>query len=149
MKEYCNRWYVICLIDGKKEITTFTLDCIIKINNSAKPFKPNTSFDPENYFQHVIGIYRKQDDKPVTIKIKVAPLQAAYFKTQPFHHTQKTINIFKDGSVLMQYNLIINLELKQLLLSYAGSIKVIKPAGLRNETKEMVLRIFKDILLVF
>ena len=49
----------------------------------------------------------------------------------------------------MQYNLIINLELKQLLLSYAGSIKVIKPAGLRNETKEMVLRIFKDILLVF
>uniref|UniRef100_UPI002658667B helix-turn-helix transcriptional regulator n=1 Tax=Ferruginibacter sp. TaxID=1940288 RepID=UPI002658667B len=142
LKEYRNRWYVVCLIDGKREVTTFALDRIIKIKNSSKPFKPNASFDPEQYFQHVIGICRKPDDKPVVIKIKVAPLQAAYFKTQPLHHTQKTINTFKDGSVLMQYNLIINLELKQLLLSYAGSIKIIEPAGLKKEIGEM----FKEII---
>ena len=135
LKEYRNRWYVVCLIDEKKGITTFALDRIISLKNSSKPFKPNNSFNPENYFQHVIGIYRKQDDKPAIVKIKVAPLQAAYFKTQPLHHTQKAIKTFKEGSVLMQYNLIINLELKQLLLSYAGSIKVIEPAGLKKEFK--------------
>jgi hypothetical protein len=43
--------------------------------------------------------------------------------------------------VLIQYNLIINLELKQLLLSYAGSIKVIEPAGLKKELGEMVREI--------
>lgn len=138
LKEYRNRWYVVCQIDEKKGITTFALDRIISLKNSSKPFKPNTSFDPEQYFQHVIGIKRKQEDKPDTIKLKVSPLQAAYFKTQPLHHTQQTVKTFKDGSVLMQYNLIINLELKQLLLSYAGSIKVIEPAGLKKEISEMV-----------
>ena len=138
LKEYRNRWYVICLIDEKKEVTTFALDRIIKIKNSSKPFKPNSSFEPEQYFQHVIGINRKQDDKPVTITIKVAPLQAAYFKTQPLHHTQKAIKTSKDGSVLLQFNLIINLELKQLLLSYTGSINVIEPAGLRKEIREIL-----------
>jgi len=109
LKEYRNRWYVVCLIDEKKGITTFALDRIINLKNSSQPFKPNSSFEPEQYFQHVIGINRKQEDKPVTIKIKVAPLQAAYFNTQPLHHPQQTIKTFKDGSVLMQYNLIINL----------------------------------------
>ena len=135
LKEYRNRWYLLCLIDGKREVTTFALDRIIKVKNSSKPFKPSTHFDPEKYFQHVIGIYRKLDDKPVVIKIKVAPLQAAYFKTQPLHHTQKIIKAFKDGSVLMLYNLIINLELKQLLLCYSGSIKVIEPEGLKKKIK--------------
>ena len=142
LKEYRNRWYVVCLIDGKKEITTFALDRIIKIKNSSKPFKPNTHFDPEKYFQHVIGIYRKPDDKPVIIKMKVAPLQGAYFKTQPLHHTQNAIKTFKDGSVLMQYNLIINLELKQLLLSYAGSINIIEPAGLKKEMEVIFGEVF-------
>ena len=142
LKEYRNRWYVVCLIDEKKGITTFALDRIISLKNSSKPFKPNNSFDLEQYFQHVIGIYRKPDDKPVVIKIKVAPLQAAYFKTQPLHHTQKVIKIFKEGSVLMQYNLIINLELKQLLFSYAGSIKVIEPAGLKKEIREILEGVF-------
>ncbi|MBC7629197.1 YafY family protein [Ferruginibacter sp.] len=138
LKEYRNRWYVVCLIDEKKGITTFALDRINKLKNSSKPFKPNSSIDPEQYFQHVIGINRKQEDKPATIKIKVAPLQAAYFKTQPLHHTQKVIKTFKNGSVLMQYNLIVNLELRQLLLSFAGSINVIEPVGLGKEMEEMV-----------
>ncbi len=138
LKEYRNRWYVICLIDGKVGITTFALDRIISLKNSSNPFKPNSSFDPEQYFQHVIGINRKPEDKPVNIKIKVAHLQAAYFKTQPLHHTQQIIKAFKDGSALMQYNLIINLELKQLLLSYAASIKIIEPAGLKKEVGKIV-----------
>ena len=75
------------------------------------------------------------------IKIKVAKEQVPYFKAQPLHHTQqivKTAKPYKDGSVLMEYVLIINLELKQLLLSYAGSIKVIEPAGLKDEILTMV-----------
>ena len=38
----------------------------------------------------------------------------------------------------MEYNLIINLELKQLLLSFAGSIIVIEPVRLKEEIKKMV-----------
>ena len=38
----------------------------------------------------------------------------------------------------MEYNLIINLELKQLLLSFAGSIIVIKPARLKEEINDLL-----------
>ena len=75
------------------------------------------------------------------IKIKVAKEQVPYFKAQTLQHTQKLVKRdmpYKDGSVLMEYDLIINLELKQLLLSYAGSIKVIEPAGLKDEILTMV-----------
>lgn len=138
LKEYRNRWYVLCLIDGKNDITTFALDRIIKIKNSAKSYQPNTYFDPEKYFNNVIGINRKKEDKPVKIKIKVAEKQAAYFKTQPMHHSQHTTKTYKDGSVLMEYDLIVNLELKQLLLFYAGSIKVIEPDELKKDIATMV-----------
>ena len=138
LKEYRNRWYVVCLIHGKNDITTFALDRIIKIKNSSESYQPNTYFEPEKYFNNVIGIDRKKEDKPVKIKIKVAEKQVAYFNTQPLHHTQKAAKPDKDGSVLMEYNLIINLELKQLLLSYAGSIKVVEPAELKKEIGEMI-----------
>ena len=141
LEEYRNRWYVLCLIDGKNDITTFALDRIIKIKNSSKLYQHNKYFEPEKYFDNVIGINRKKEDKPVKIKIKVAEKQAAYFNTQPLHHTQKAGKPNNDGSVLMEYNLIINLELKQLLLSYAGSIKVIEPAELKEEIGEMIREI--------
>lgn len=141
LKEYKNRWYVVCLIDGKNDITTFGLDRIHKIKNTPKLYQVNKYFDPEKYFDTVIGIYRKKEDKPVKIKIMVAKEQVPYFKAQPLHHTQqlvKTAKPYKDGSVVMEYNLIINIELKQLLLSYAGSIKIIEPAGLKEEIRKMI-----------
>lgn len=138
LKEFSNRWYVVCLIDGKNDIATFALDRILKIKNSSKPFRLNKYFKPEHYFNNVIGIYRKKEDKPVKIKIKVAENQVAYFNSQPLHHTQKAAKPNNDGSVLMEYDLIINLELKQLLLSYAGSIKVIEPDGLKEEIKAII-----------
>jgi len=51
----------------------------------------------------------------------VAKNQVPYIKTQPLHHTQQ-IEDNKDGSALISYSLIVNYELKQLLLSYADSI---------------------------
>ena len=142
LKEYRNRWYVVSMIDGKNDITTFALDRISMIKPSSKTYQPNLYFDTGKYFDNLIGISRKKEDTPVIIKIKVTKNQVPYFNTQPLHHTQQTIKNHEDGSAVMQYNLIINLELKQLLLSYAGSIKVIEPPELKSEIKKMIEVVF-------
>ena len=58
-----NRWHVVYLIDGKNGITTFGLDRIHEIKNSSKLYQHNKYFDPEKYFDNVIGIYRKKERK--------------------------------------------------------------------------------------
>jgi len=142
LKEYRNRWYVIGLVADKNDIATFALDRIKKIKPLLNSYKPNSYFDPTSYFDNLIGISRQKKDKPETIVLIVNKQQLPYFKTQPLHHTQEITNEYKDGSALLQYRLIINFELKQLLLSYAGFVDVVKPVGLKDEIKELLEKHF-------
>ena len=126
LKEYRNRWYVLGLVDDKNKMATFALDRIIKIKPLLNPYKPNIYFNPKEYFHNLIGISRKKEDKPERIILKVTKEQLPYFETQQLHHTQQ-IKYNEDGSGLLEYNLIINFELKQLLLSFTGTIEILEP----------------------
>ena len=138
LKEYRNRWFVIGRKGNADSITNFALDRIKNIKNSINDYMPNNLFDPEVYFNNLIGVTIPIGSSPEPIEIKVAVNQAPYIKTKPIHYTQEIIKEFKNGDVLIRLWLISNYELRSVLLSYCGDLEVIKPLSLRNDMQSIL-----------
>ena len=66
------------------------------------------------------------------IQIKVDKNLYPYIETKPLHGSQKVLKQDND-SVLIEIEVIVNRELKQLLLSYGCQLHVINPKSLSNE----------------
>ena len=64
--------------------------------------------------------------------------QVPYFENQQLHDSQKLIQTYKNGDVLLSLNVIINIELKMLLMQYANTLKVIGPKVLKTNFNEML-----------
>jgi len=130
LKEYRNRWYVIALNDKHKELRTYGLDRICKIDYCAKNYV-DSGFDPEAYFKNSIGIISPTTVPPI-IKIAVKKQQAQYLVTQPLHASQKVVREDEE-EVIFELRVHPTYELKSIVLSYGADLTIIGPDNLRNE----------------
>ena len=139
LKEYRNRWFLIGRVGENNTITNLGLDRIKgKIKNSADNFIENNLFDPDTYFNNLIGVsFPFEQKEPFDIQIKVAPSLVDYIKTKPLHKGQVIERVYKDSSLLISLRLFNNYELKSYLLSYGPGIEVIEPKILREEMKSL------------
>ncbi len=146
LKEFRNRWFLFARTDKDTRISIFALDRIKKIKNASGMFQENDIFDSGTYFNHLIGVTIPFDTQPVNIEIKISKEQVPYILTKPIHESQLTIKENKDGSILMSLHLIINYELKSILLSYGAGIEVKKPTELREQIKELLQKTIQRYL---
>jgi predicted DNA-binding transcriptional regulator YafY len=138
LKEYRNRWFLICRVGSYKSLSNIRLDSIKhKIRNSSEVFIENDLFDPETYFNNVIGVTIPRDEEPIEIRIRADASCADYIRTKPVHKSQKIKKEDSDGSITLEMKLFNNYELKSTLLSYGPGIEVLKPELLKNEMKEL------------
>jgi len=138
LKEFRNRWFLFARENKAMRITIYALDRIKKLQLSKEPFTENNLFDPKEYFKHLIGVSIPEGAKPQKIEIKVYPQSVPYVLSKPIHLNQEIIKRFKDGSILITLDLIINYELKSILLSYMDGIEVKKPLKLRADMKSII-----------
>lgn len=137
IKEYNGRMYLIGKdIHPVKEskFLTFAFDRmsdVIKMNQSFT----EEQIDPAQYFKSAIGI-SLTDAKPEEIVLAIDPLQARYIKTQPLHHSQR---IIKETATELHVGLelVINYELRSLLLGMGNKVKVLKPKQLALQLHEI------------
>ncbi len=145
LKEFRNRWFLIGRESDADVVSNYALDRIRKIKSSIVPFIENDLFDPDHYFDSLIGVSVPRGAKPELIEIKVHKPSVPYVLTKPIHHDSQTIiREFKDGSMVIRLNLIINYELKSVLLSYGPGIEVRKPKSLRTELKAVLKKTFQN-----
>jgi predicted DNA-binding transcriptional regulator YafY len=144
LKEYRNRWFIIGRKENRSSITIFALDRIKKIKNSNEDYIANDLFDPQTYYNYLIGVTILQDTAIENIVIKVASKQAPYIKTKPIHNTQRITKEYKNGDILIELQLICNYELKSVLLSYGGDIEVLKPIELRESIKKEFQKVISN-----
>lgn len=138
LKEYHNRWYLFGKIDGKENITTLALDRIEYIQDTDIAYKKDRHFNAGDYFVNVIGITFEGDLTPQKISIRVIKKQVPYFENQPLHTSQKSVKTYKNGDKLFSLFVVINIELKLLLMQYAHTLKVSEPESLRISLNEML-----------
>lgn len=138
LKEFRNRWFLIGREGEADFVNNYALDRIKKIKPSDSIFIENNLFDPDHYFDALIGVSVPRGASPETVEIKVYKASVPYIVTKPIHHSQAITKENKDGSMIIKLNLIINFELKSILLSYAAGIEVRKPKALRLEMKDLL-----------
>ena len=59
--------------------------------------------------------------------------------TKPLHATQRLITTNADGSIIIHLLIIVNYEFERLLLGFGKGLEVLKPAGLRNRMKQILI----------
>ncbi len=133
IKEYQNRWYLLA-INEEGDVRSYGLDRITNVTVTNQSFTPAKNFDPHTYYAHVIGLNHDGTSTEEVI-LAVEPLTAKYLKSLKWHPSQEVISE-TDTEVIFKLYVLINFELKQKILSYAGRIKVLSPERLVKEIKK-------------
>lgn len=136
IKEYRNRWYLICFDIIRDRISTFGLDRMSNLEISDLKFQVPLDFNPDFYFQHTVGI-TVTGKAPEIVKFKASELASKYIESDPIHVSQKKTKVGKKR-VSFELQVMVTEELIRLFLSYGSSVEIVEPASLRNEIKKRV-----------
>jgi len=139
LKEYRNRWYLICFDKLKNDIITYALDRMqepkILEDESSLP----VDFDPATYFQDTVGI-TSYKGKTERIILKANHIAAKYISSQPFHQSQQLLEENAEFSSF-ELKVLVSEEFIRNLLGYAGEIEVLEPNSLREAIRERALQL--------
>ncbi len=133
LKEYKNRWYLICKIAETGEIMTFALDRITGVEKIDEIYQIGQTFNPENLFKYSFGI-TTIDDKPITVKLLFTSKQGNYVMSLPIHHSQKILKKSKQG-LLISIKIIPSYEFYEYILGQGANVKIIQPALIIDKVK--------------
>ena len=136
LKQYNTRWFLFGYNPDKDKYDwNLPLDRIIEINEIHKAFIPNTEIEWDAYFDDIIGVSKDENLSIEQITLHFIGKTAHYIETNPIHSYQK--HRWLDSQTLeVDLELYINYELERLILSYAESVKVIRPHFLIERIKE-------------
>jgi predicted DNA-binding transcriptional regulator YafY len=139
VKEFNNRWFLLCFDNDQNRFTNLPLDRIM-----GAPRANNLDIDSAKLtellglIQHMYGVsFPKPDQNPEKIAFIISPERKPYLETKPIHYTQRIENNeFAESIVTLR--LYQSRELVQTLLSYGKDVAVIEPESLRQEMKKII-----------
>lgn len=135
LKEYNNRWFLIAYHHGLERLHTFALDRIRQAEPQLlRPFFRAPQFDPDTYFNDIIGVTILEGRQVEDIRFRATPLRARYLLTKPVHPSLKVAGE-GEGFVDFSLRLIPNYELESWLLSFAEEIQLLQPQWLAEQVK--------------
>jgi predicted DNA-binding transcriptional regulator YafY len=134
LKQYNNRWFLF----GYNPETGYSnwnlaLDRIEDISEVKEEYKPNTEIDWTEYFDDIIGVTKTIDATPEEIVLHFKGKTGKYVVNKPLHDAQRLPHWLAPDLLEVKLDLVINFELKRLILSYGPDVEVIKPESLRED----------------
>ena len=137
LKEFNNRWFVYGTRPKVGYVINLALDRIVSMEEEPDtPFVARPDFDPETYFNDLVGVTKMPGDRKEKVRFWASPDDAPYIKTKPIHASQMTVEANEDGSMVFEINVIINRELVRLLFGYAEGLKILSPRKLRHQMQK-------------
>lgn len=137
LRQFNKRWFLFGLNDKDKLIYNLPLDRIKSISQNSEKYIENTTLDFKEYFEDIVGVSFAPNEKPIKIKLKINNEVTPYILTKPLHGSQKKIESKADATII-EIEVIPNIELKQLILSYGEGMEVISPKSFRVQIKKVI-----------
>jgi predicted DNA-binding transcriptional regulator YafY len=137
LKEYRNRWFVFGVKKHGLDLLNLALDRFTKVKLADdEPFVENTFFEPESFFDDIVGVTKRLNSQPEIVRFIANPQSAPYIETKPIHKSQRIVERRGDGSVLFELNVVINHELQRDLFAFSDGITVVQPKHLVDYMSE-------------
>ncbi len=133
LKEFNNRWFLICLY--KQKMYNLALDRMERIETDDSLQYIDKDLDGDEYFKDIVGVTVAESMDPRNVIFWVDAGNAPYVKTKPLHKSQEIIKEDPEGT-LFKICVQINFELERLLLGFGDSLIVHKPRKLRVKMEE-------------
>lgn len=147
LKEYNNRWFLICADDSDLFTLNLALDRFVSVEVHPELIFKDCVFDIEDRFYNIVGVTLNQNKPIEHIIFWVTDKECDYVRTNPLHATQKEVKDvnplrekytnFKGGS-FFSIDCIINEELLKLLSSLLDGVVVLSPMALRKNISERI-----------
>jgi len=141
LKEFDSRWYLVARDTKDKIIKVFGLERILMIEKDESSYVLG-DFNSKVFFRNVFGITIKPEANVEKIVLEFDSYAAHFIKTKPIHSSQK-ITAENEKNVVFQLEVYSSVELKNLILSWGRSCRVISPEGFRNEIKTELQELLK------
>lgn len=140
LKEYRNRWYLICYDFVKEDVITYGLDRMYDLEVTDQIGESPKNFNPDLFFKFAIGI-TANNALPSKVKFKASSIAAKYIESQPFHQSQKMISE-DENCVFFEMFVAPSEELYRNFLSYGGDLVVTSPPEVQAEMKRRTELLF-------
>lgn len=150
LKQYNNRWYLIGLNDSEyRNISHLGLDRIQSIEQVNTPFVENTFIENfDEYFEDIVGVSFPAERTVEHIVLKFSQYRFPYIIAKPIHGSQKIVD---NDRRIVSLDVMPNLELESIILSFGEDVEVLEPQLFRNiimnkiqKTFEIYLSMHKD-----
>ena len=138
LKEFENRWYVIGVPKGMKEIRTFGIDRIshIKIGEFSNILKSDYQKQLA-LFDDIVGL-NYDTKKPIKVRLLVREIHINYMRSLPVHHSQVIHPANENGKHLVDFYLVPNYEFKTQVLKMGTEAVVVSPQTFKKEIIQML-----------
>jgi predicted DNA-binding transcriptional regulator YafY len=127
LKQYNNRWFLFGYNnETQKHNWNLALDRIQSIEEVDLVYVENTQINWSEYFDDIVGVTIPDNASVERVIFEVYGKTAFYLESKPIHGSQKSKWLNKE-TLLVELNVIPNIELEKVLLSFSGDIKVLAP----------------------
>ena len=141
LKTWEQRWYLVAEPDNPHHgQTVFALERMDNLKLTEKQMLPHSDITVQEYFDGSFGVNHADDQQPETIRIKVYGTQVDYVRALPIHESQHELETTDDWSVF-EYRVVPCYNFYQRLLWHREKLEVLAPAHVREEMKEIVMRL--------
>ena len=128
LKEFRNRWFLFGSRHDDMQLLNLPLDRIEGYEVMDRlQYRDNPDFDTAHFFDDVIGVSKNIGDKAQRIVFWASPQQSKYIMTKPLHPSQQLVERHDNGSCTFSMDVVINMELYSVLMSYGAGLRVLDP----------------------
>ncbi len=126
LKEYNNRWFLICWENGKNDPQNLALDRIEALRETKVDFAYDKKFDVRQQFVDMIGVTLQ--GQLATVKLRFSENRFPFVETKKIHHSQQ---IEENNTIAIR--VYTNRELTARILEFGDDVEVLEPDYLRKE----------------
>lgn len=138
LKEYRNRWFLICKPKKTKALLTLALDRILQFQEAPnEPFIPYEGVSFDRYYSDLIGVTKNEQDRGQKVILFVNKDNAPYVLTKPLHASQQVLNE-DDKGIIIRIDVVLNFELEREILGFGEFVKVLAPRILASRIKKRI-----------
>ncbi|MDO8366224.1 MAG: WYL domain-containing protein [Saprospiraceae bacterium] len=93
---------------------------------SQVAYQPNDLFDPETWFNDIVGVSKPEHAPVVDVQFETSYLSSRYLETRPIHPSQELI-LVNNQRYRFSLRVILNHELVNELVRFGNDLRVIGP----------------------